>query len=133
MRFAFIAAFAAAPLAAQPAISLPSPKLTLAHQTALRCSAVFATVAADQARGLPYAAVYPPLGQRGREFFVRSTAKLMDDTGATRAQVTALAQRSLADLQAGLARAPNRVAALGAIMTPCLSILDGALPDVGRR
>ena len=133
MRFAFIAALAAAPLAAQPVLPAQLPRLTLAHQTALRCSAVFAMVAADQARGLPYAAVYPPLGQRGREFFVRSTAKLMDDTGATRAQVTAMAQRSLADLQAGLARAPNRVAALGTIMTPCLSILDGALPDVRRH
>jgi hypothetical protein len=130
IRTILAAALVAAPLSAQPAA--PLPRLTLAHQTALRCSTVFALVAADQARGLPYAAAYPRLGVRGREFFVRTTAKLMDDTGATRAQVTELARRSLSDLQAELGRAPNRTAALGAIMRPCLSILDGVLPGAGR-
>ena len=130
-RIILCAALAATPLAAQPTGTLP--KLTLAHQTALRCSTAFALVAADQARALPYAAAYPPLAQRGREFFVRSTAKLMDDAVVTRAQVTELTRRSMSDLQAELARAPNRVAALGMVMTPCLSILDGALPDARRR
>ncbi len=132
-RFVLAAALASAALAAQTPAPAPLPRLTLAHQTALRCSTAFAVVAADQAKGLPYAAAYPPLGQRGREFFVRTTAKLIDDTGATRAQVTELARRSLADFQAGLARAPSRAAALDAVMRPCLSILDSALPDAGRR
>lgn len=132
-RFVLAVALAAAPLAAQTPAPAPLPRLTLAHQTALRCSTAFALVAADQARGVPYAAAYPPLGKRGREFFVRSTAKLIDDTGATRAQVTELTRRSLADLQSELARAPSRAAALGGMMRPCLSILDSALPVPGRR
>lgn len=128
----FALAATAAPMAAQqPA---PLPDLNLEQQTAMRCSAAFAYVAAGQARKDPAFAGYPPVGMRGREFFVRTTAGLIDATGATRPQVQELFRRSYADLTAGLAKAPDRSAALNAVMRPCLSLLDAVIPPVaGRR
>ncbi len=60
-----------------------------AAQESLRCAAAFATVANAQARGDREALAYPPLDQRGREFFTRVSAKLMDDTGMNRGEVAA--------------------------------------------
>ena len=116
----------ATPIAAQQ--TAPLPKLSLEQQTALRCSAAFAYVAAGQARSDPAMAGYPPVGARGKEFFVRSTAGLMDATGATRPQVQELFRRSYSDLTAALAKAPNRAVALGEVMRPCLVLLDAVIP-----
>ena len=76
---------ASAPVAAQGGF-----QLSLEQQTALRCSAAFAIVADGQARGNSEAVRYPPLGKRGREFFVRASAQLMDETGMDREDVAAL-------------------------------------------
>jgi hypothetical protein len=116
----------ATPIAAQQ--TAPLPELSLEQQTALRCSAAFAYVAAAQARDDPAMEGYPPVGARGKEFFVRSTAGLMDTTGATRPQVQELFRRSYADLAAALAKAPNRAVALGDVMRPCLVLLDAVIP-----
>lgn len=70
------------PLAAQAAAPALPPLNTM-QQGALTCSAAFAleaarpNVPAEQAR-------------RGREFFVQSLARIMDDTGADRGAVVAL-------------------------------------------
>jgi hypothetical protein len=116
-RFAFAAVacatlFAAAPIAAQTA----PPPLTLEQQAALRCSAAFAVGAALQQRG--QGGEWPPLASRGREFFVRVSAQLMDDTGRTREQVGA-------EL-AGQARQLGDPAALRATMPACLLMLDAS-------
>ncbi len=47
----------------------------------LRCSAAFALVANRQLSGEEWALAYPPLAEQGREFFVRATARLADETG----------------------------------------------------
>lgn len=124
--FCLVLAAMTAPIAAQqPA---PLPNLNLEQQTALRCSAAFAYVAAGQARSDPAVAAYPPVGARGKEFFVRTTAGLIDATGATRPQVQELFRRSYADLIDSLNKAPNRAATLNAVMRPCLSLLDAVIP-----
>ena len=64
----------------------PAPELTAQQTTALRCSVAFALAADGQAKGDPAMAEYPALGERGREFFVRSSAQIMDQTGMTREQ-----------------------------------------------
>jgi hypothetical protein len=116
------AVLAAAPLAAQG--SAP-PKLNLEQETAVRCSAAFAIIASEQARGTPLGATWPALGNRGREFFVRTGARLMDETGATRPQVQALFARSAADL-----RGPGKTLAvrLEGLRSPCLALLELAAP-----
>ena len=89
-------AFMQAAPAAEPA---PAVALTLDQQAALRCSAVFAIVSAGQDRGDADALAYPALGTRGREFFVRSMARIMDDTGLDREQIGRLAGAQAQELR----------------------------------
>ena len=96
-RTALLAPLAALLLAAAPppppaAASLD--RLTAEHHLALRCGAVFAITASEQARGLPQANKWPALATRGREFFVRSAARIMDETGLAREDVRAAANRA---------------------------------------
>lgn len=57
------------------------PQLSLEQRMLLRCSAAFALVANRQQAGEAWALDYPPLAERGQEFFVRGTARLADETG----------------------------------------------------
>lgn len=119
---AAMAAFAlAAPVlaAAAPAGSAPAtqPRFTIEQQTAVRCSAAFAVVAAIQQQG--GGTQYPPLAERGREFFVRTAARLMDDTGMDHGQV---AQALQGEAQA-LVADPGKLAA---VMPACLVLLDSS-------
>ena len=82
MLVALLALAMPAALAAQDA-----PRVTLDQRMLLRCSATFALVADRQQRGEAWALEYPALGEAGREFFVRASAKVMDETGMTRDQV----------------------------------------------
>jgi hypothetical protein len=102
---------------AQPAIG-DLPRLSLAQSTALRCGVVFATAARMQADGDPAAAAWPPLASRGKEYFVRVFARLMDDTGASRETLNGMAMREADGLRAsgGVAQA----------MPACLPLLDAA-------
>lgn len=110
----------AAPATAQD--SAP-PALTPDQALLLRCSAAFALVAGDQARGAPLAAAYPPMATRGKEFFVRASAELMDDAHLTREQVQALVQQQVGQLQRGSAAAKDPKAYLDQVMQPCLETL----------
>ena len=96
----------------------PTSKLDVRQKTALRCSVAFALVAEGQAKGDPAMTDYPPLGERGREFFVRSSAQLMDETGMDREQIAALLASEIEEL-----RAPG---ALKDVMPPCLLLLDAS-------
>ncbi|MEE4201662.1 hypothetical protein [Erythrobacter sp.] len=70
----------------------PMPALSLSAQATLRCSAAFAMVAHGQSIGNEDARQWPDLATRGREFFVRSLAQLMDETGLDRAGIAALVE-----------------------------------------
>lgn len=117
---ALLALAAAAPVLAQPAV--------VDLDTAVRCSAAFGIVAADQARGGPSAQDYPAIGARGREFFVQTGARLMDEQKLTRDKVQARMRAEVAKLQAETAASSDRRAAMRRIMTPCLSLLDATVP-----
>lgn len=93
-------------------------RLTLQQQTALRCSAAFAIATDAQARGGPGADGYPPLAERGREFFVRSAAQLMDERNLTREQI--------ADLIQERAQALWDENAIESSMPGCLLLLDAS-------
>ena len=103
-------ALLAAPLAAQP-----GAPLSLEHRMLLRCSAAFALVSARQDAGDAEALAYPPLKDRGREFFVRASAKVMDEARLDRA--------ALAETMRREAEAVMEEGALGRIMPPCLDAL----------
>lgn len=77
---------------ATPAPAAPEPApLSQENRALLRCAAGFALVAQGQAAGDPQAKAWPDLSVRGREFFVRAMAQLMDATGRDRAGIAALA------------------------------------------
>ena len=99
---------ALAPVLALAALSLsapsiapaqsPAPPLSLDHRMLLRCSAAFALVANGQENGNAEALRYPDLSQRGREFFVRASAQVMDEAGLDRAQIAAALSAEAQDL-----------------------------------
>ena len=121
-RLAALTLIFAAPLLAQD-VPAPLPPLTIAQQTSLRCSAAFAMVAAGQAKGEADTLSYPSLAKRGREYFVRVAARVMDETGATREQLQAL---MLGEATAIRAEGPT---SLSALMPPCLMLLDLEVPQ----
>lgn len=107
------AALAAAPPAAQ--VAQPAP-LSLEHRMLVRCSAAFALVSHRQALGEEWALAYPALNQRGREFFVRASAQVIDEARMDRTQV--------AGVLAAEAQSLGEVERIREIMPACLAALD---------
>lgn len=107
------AALIAAPLAAQPA-----PQLSLEHRMLLRCSAAFALVANRQAAGDATALVYPPMQERGAEYFVRASARVMDEARLDRDAVADALRHEAGTL------VEDRT--LAQVMPACLAALEAA-------
>jgi hypothetical protein len=93
-----------------------APQLSLEHRMLLHCSAAFALVANRQEAGDTSVQQYPPLKDRGSEFFVRASARVMDEAGLDRAAVSQALEAE--------ARALLQGETLAAIMPVCLSALD---------
>jgi hypothetical protein len=124
MKLVAIAALAA--LVALPAAAQEAPRYTLEHRMLLRCSAAFAIVAGEQQRGLATALAYPPLAERGREYFVRSSVRLMDDLAITREQVEASLRGEVEALRKASAEAADPAGYVDGVMQPCLSALEAS-------
>jgi hypothetical protein len=107
----------AAMLALQATPAAPQP-LTQENRALLRCAVAVALVSGGQAKGEAQALKWPELGTRGREFFVRAMAQLMDATGRDRAAISALANSEAQALAAG-----DEVAR---IMPSCLVMLESS-------
>lgn len=108
-------------LAAVTLVAAPdaaTPALNPQQATALRCGVVFALGAKMQEEGSAATAGWPALGTRGKEYFVRVTARLMDETGASRDALAAAAMKEVPALQAS--------GAMTAAMSQCLPLLDAA-------
>ncbi len=115
---ALVAAQAASATPVEQAPSPPLPALSAPQAAALRCGVVFAMGAKMQAAGKPAAASWPPLDTKGREFFVRSAARIMEETGADRAAIQALAAVQLSTLK--------NDAAVADAVPGCLVLLEAA-------
>lgn len=131
-----LASLASAQTPAPPPAPAPSPpdlsKLTSEHRAALKCSAAFAIVASEQQRGLDSALAWPPLAFRGKEYFVRSSARVMDEAGLTQEQVRDLLVADVAALQQQATRTGDPDGTVNAVMKPCLSLLDAEVPPLER-
>lgn len=92
--------------------------LPIEQQTALRCATAIAIATERQRTGTAGNEDWPDLleNQRGREFFVRSFARLIDDTGLSREE---LALRGRAEAKALAADD----AMLDAVMPACLLMM----------
>ncbi len=120
-----VISIAAALLAqASPVVaSAPGPtpeaiRLSLEAKAKLRCSAAFALVSHGQGNANEAARKWPDMSDRGREFFVRSLAALMDETGLDRNGIQLLVSaeaQSLWDKDA-----------LDDVMPACLELLENS-------
>jgi hypothetical protein len=106
-------------LAQAAAVAQPLPDLTLEQSSALRCSVAFGLVHQGQKAGNADFSNYPAMAERGQEFFVRTTARLMDDLGADRDTIMALVVRETQSLS----DTPGR---LDEVMPACLLLLDAS-------
>ena len=75
---------------------------------------------------MPSALAYPALGERGREYFVRASARLMDDLALTREQVEASLRAEVEGLQKASAETADPAAGIDSVMRPCLSALEAS-------
>lgn len=103
-----------------PAITMELVDLPIEQQAALRCGVAIAIVAEQQRMGNAANTDWPDLlaNDRGREFFVRTVAKLMDDTGIAREGIALRGRKEAEKL-----RDP---AELEAVMPACLMMLDAS-------
>ena len=83
---------------AVPGMAAAAAALSPAQHFKLRCAAAFAQVAAAQARGDAAVATYPPLADRGREYFLRATAGAMQSAGVTQEELTVILRAEAAAL-----------------------------------
>ena len=116
-------ALLAAPAGAQAPAAPPRAEgeaqaLSLEHRMLLRCSAAFALMAHRQSTGDPAALALPPLQDRGQEFFVRASARVIDEAGLDREAIVAALTAEALELQEG--------DALERVMPACLSALEAA-------
>ncbi|MBB3989212.1 hypothetical protein [Croceicoccus naphthovorans] len=95
----------------------------------MRCSAAFAIVAGQQQRG--EGTTWPALGWRGREFMVRTGARLID-AGWTEPQVSAAMTEAAGGLQQEAIASGDADRKLAQVMRPCLSLLDTAVPPLQK-
>lgn len=116
--------FLAVPLAAQDAAPPAElPALTIQQQTNLRCGVAFGLVAGYQDRKDERGEAYPAMEPRGKEFFIRTTAKIMEDDRFTRDVVTALIGAEMAYFDNG---SEDGYASIENIMPACLTLLDAS-------
>lgn len=107
---------------ASAALAAPRP-LTPDERMGLTCASAFAMVAAGQARGEAGMTQYPPLAARGREWFVRLAAQLMDDAGLDQAGIRTATEQEAATL---------RRTGVAGVMPSCLRTLDADVPPPAR-
>lgn len=129
-----LASIAAAMLAfAGPAHAAPSPAsapMSDDTRAALSCAAAFAVAATEQGRGERAALAFPPLAVRGKEYFVRVSARAMDETGSSRETIRDVLAGEVAALQKRAAENPD--GAMTAAVTPCLARLDAEVPPLPK-
>lgn len=92
--------------------------LSRESKTLLRCSAAFAIVSHGQSQGSEAAQKWPVMGTRGREFFVRALAQLMDET--------ALDREGISKLVIAEAQRLKEAKGVDEAMPACLVILDAS-------
>jgi hypothetical protein len=116
----------AAAIIASPALAADTPKLDLEQKTLLRCSAAFAIIAYEQGKGVDSALAYPPLAERGKEYFVRAGAQLIDAHQLTHEQVDALYRAEIKHLQDESATSDKPEEFVSALMQSCLLSLEAS-------
>ena len=116
---------ASMPLAAAP--TTPAG-LRAELRAELRCAAVFAIAASEQARGGAAALALPPLAVRGKRYFADVGERAVSTGGMTQEAVRDVLTAEVAEMQRRAASDPDQE--LAAEVKPCLSRLDAAVPPL---
>ncbi|GMN04132.1 hypothetical protein [Erythrobacter sp. MTPC3] len=114
---ALLALTTQAPAASMHQVQL-SPALSQQSKALVRCSAAFALISYGQDIGNEAALKWPVLETRGKEFFVRALAQLMDETGLDREGISALVGAEAQRL--------TDAGETEKVMPACLIMLDGS-------
>lgn len=110
-----------------PAATAPAKPLPPEDEVALRCGVVFALATKAAERGEPGSEGWTGLNPRGREFFTRSAAKAIDDTGMSRDDLRGVAISMALALSTEVNGAPDANKALQTKIDACLPLLP--LPE----
>jgi len=114
----------AAAVSAAPA----APKLpTLEDQ--VHCALVFGEVTRQQSNGTPRADRFPAMTKAGREFFVRTGARTLDDKAVTLETIEGYFRTRLGVLQDSIAKSADPAAALDREYAICLPQFGTVAPD----
>jgi hypothetical protein len=107
-----------APPPVPQAAPVAEPELDLEQTMAMRCSIAFALVADMQVAEEEAGSAYPPMEERGREYFVRTMARLMDETRLDRDELRVVLDREVGEVRAG--------GMVEEIMPACMVALDAS-------
>jgi hypothetical protein len=105
-----------------------SLQLSLEQKADVRCAVAFAIVAGGQERGETSSLAYPLIGARGRTFFADLGQRLIKDLKATPQQVQLLLESEARAFQIAAQETNDPNGTVDAVMKPCLSRLDAAVP-----
>jgi len=119
----FAAALGAIPLAAAAAPKLP------ALEDQVHCALVFGEVTRQQSQKLPGADRFPAMTKPGREFFVRTGARTIDDKAVTLETIEGYFRTRLSVLQDGLTKSADPAAALDREYGVCLPQFAAVAPE----
>lgn len=117
-------AFAAPALAQTSTQAAEAPDL----DQQVRCAGLFAIVAGEQVRKVPGSDRFPPLAERGKEFFVGTGMRLIRERQMTEAELGPYFRAQIAVIQEDYAKAADPRARTDAEMQSCLTMLDRVLP-----
>lgn len=92
--------------------------LSLENRTLLRCAAAFALLSRAQEAGEEASQKWPELGDRGREFFVRALAQVMDQSAMGREEISQATGDEAQKIQ--------QTGELDKIMPACLLMLENS-------
>lgn len=111
-------------------VAQPAIRLKKQDHEALRCAAAFAIIASEQASGLPSALEHPPLGYRGKAYFVATSERIMTEAALTREALRDLLTDEARTLQNEAGADPD--GAIAKALGPCLSLLDAVVPPLEK-
>jgi hypothetical protein len=109
---------------AQTPATNPAPDL----DQSVHCAALFALVAADQKAGKAAALRHPPLGERGKAFFVETSLRLRDERAVPLESVAELYRNEVAKIAGAATDVGARNHRIATEMPGCLALLDRSVP-----
>ncbi len=129
--------------AAAAALTLMSPLAAFAQAAStpaalpdldgqVRCAALFALIAAQQTSKVAGADRFPPLAERGRDFFVSTGLRLIDERKMAPEQMQPYFMAQIAVIRTDHARAADPARQVDAEMSGCLKLLEQTPPPPPR-